>query len=57
MRNSDKEKYVYKGYGITFDSVDSWSFGNDFGGNAVIFGDDNSSSSHADKRKNNFLYC
>ena len=23
VKNSDKEKYVYRGYGITFDSADS----------------------------------
>ena len=26
VKNSDKEKYVYSGYGITFDSTNSWSF-------------------------------
>ena len=55
VRNSDKEKYVYSGYEITFDSAGSWSFDNDFARNAVIFGTDNSSSSHSDNRKNNFL--
>ena len=44
--NSDKEKYVYSGYGITFDSAVSWSFDNDFARNVIIFGADNSSSSH-----------
>ena len=33
----------------------SWSFGNDFARNVVIFSCDNSSSSHTDNRKNNFL--
>ena len=33
----------------------SWSFGNDFARNVVIFSVDNSSSSHTDNRKNNFL--
>ena len=28
-KNSDKEKYVYKVYGITFDSAGSWSFDKD----------------------------
>ena len=53
----DKEKYVYSGYGngITFDSGGSWSFDNGFVRNVIIFGVDNSSSSHADNRKNNFL--
>ena len=54
VKNSDKEKYVYSGYGITFDSGGLWSFGNDFAGNVIIFGVDNSSSSHSDNRKNNF---
>ena len=27
-KNSDKENYVYSGYGITFDSVGFWSFDN-----------------------------
>ena len=54
VKNSDKEKYVYSGYGITFDSGGSWS-DNDFARNVVIFGVDNSSASHSDNRKNNFL--
>ena len=33
----------------------SWRFGDDFARNVVIFGVDNSSSSHTDNRKNNFL--
>ena len=28
VKNSDKEKYMYSGYGITFDSGVSWSFDN-----------------------------
>ena len=32
-----------------------WIFGNDFARNAIIFGFDKSSSSHADNCKNNFL--
>ena len=46
---------MYSGYGTTFDSAGSWSFGNDFTRNDVIFGVDNSSSSDADDRKNDFL--
>ena len=53
--NSDKKKYVYSGYGITFDNAGSWSFGNDFARNIIIFGVDNSSSSHSDNHKKNFL--
>ena len=32
-----------------------WSFGNDLAKNVIVFGVDNSSSSHNDKLKNNFL--
>ena len=45
---------MYSGYGITLDSAGSWSFDNDTTRN-VIFCVDNSSSSHADNCKNNFL--
>ena len=54
VKNSDKEKYVYSGCGITFDSAGSWSFGNDFARNVIIFGVDNSSSSYSCNRKNIF---
>ena len=55
VKNSDKEKYMYSGYGITFDCASSWSFDNDFARNVIIFDFDDSSSSHPDNRKNNFL--
>ena len=55
VKISDKEKYVYCGYGVTFDSAGLWSFGNDFARNVIIFGIDKSSSSYSDNRKNNFL--
>ena len=55
LKNSDKKKYVYSGNGITFDSASSWSFDNEFARNFIIFGVDNSSSSHSDNRRNNFL--
>ena len=55
VKNSDKEKYVYSGYGITFDSESSWKFDNDFARNVKIFGVDNTSSFHSDNHKNNFL--
>ena len=55
VKNSDKEKYVYCGQRITFDSAGSWSFDNDFARNVIIFGVDNSSSSHSENRTNNFL--
>ena len=46
---------MYRSYGIAFDGADLWSFGNDILKNVVIFGADNSSSSHSDNDKNNFL--
>ena len=46
--------YVYSGYGIIFDSASSWSFNNETARNIIISSVDNSSSSHADNRKNNF---
>ena len=46
---------MYCGYGISFDSADSWSFDNEIARNVIIFGVDNSLSSQAENRKNNFL--
>ena len=54
VRNSDKEKCVYSGYGITFDGRGEWSF-NKYTTRNVIFGFDNSSSPHTDNLKNDFL--
>ena len=44
-----------RGYGIAVDGKGEWSFGNDYAKNVVIFGVDNSSSSHTDNQKNGFL--
>ena len=46
---------MYGGYRIAFDSGSSWSFDNDTAENVIFFGVDNSSSTHAVNRKNNFL--
>ena len=46
---------VYSGCRITFDIAGSWSFDNVFARDAIIFGVDNNSLSHAYKCKNNFL--
>ena len=54
VKDSDKEKYVYSGYRIAFDGKGEWSFDNDYARNVIIFGIDNSSSSHAGNL-NNFL--
>ena len=55
VKNSDKERYIYSGYGITFDCAGSWNFDIGFARNVIIFGADNSSSSHSDNCQNNFL--
>ena len=55
IKNCDKYKYAYSGYGIAFDGLDSMIFVNDVSRNVKIFGVDNSSSSHADNRQNKFL--
>ena len=35
--------------------MEEWNFGNGYARNVIIFGADNSSSSHTDDLKNNFL--
>ena len=54
-KSSDKESFVYSAYGIAFDGKRKWNFDNDYARNAIICGVDNSSSSHSDNLKNNFL--
>ena len=53
-RRAIKEN-VFNGRGIEFDGEGSWSFGNDVARNVVISGVDNTSSSHTNNDKNNFL--
>ena len=48
-------EYVYSGYGITFNGKSEWSFDNDYTRNVIILEVDNSSSSHTDSLKINFL--
>ena len=55
VKHNDKEKYVYTGYGIPFDGKGSWSFNDEFVRKVVIFGVDNSSSSHTKNLKNGLL--
>ena len=55
VKNSSKGKYIYSLNGIAFDSAGSWSFDYDFAKNVIIFGVDNSLSSHFDNCKNIFL--
>ena len=54
-KNRDKNKYVYSGYKIADDEKSEWSFDNDYARNVIIFGVDNSSSSHTNNLQNNFL--
>ena len=37
VKNSEKEKYVYYGYRLTFDNACSWSSDNDFARNVIVF--------------------
>ena len=46
---------MYSDYVIALDWRGEWSFCNDYAGNVIIFGVDNSSSSRADNLKNNFV--
>ena len=55
VKNSDQEKYVYSGYGIVFDGKCESSFGNKYARNVIVFGVDNSISSHTNNLMNNFL--
>ena len=55
VKDNYKEKYVYSGFGVVFDEDGRWSFGNDFARNVIIFGIDNSSTTHTDNLKNDFL--
>ena len=55
IKNSNKAKWVYFGYGIAFDRAVSWSFSNDFNRNGTIFGANNNSLPYSDNHKNKFL--
>ena len=37
VKNSDKEKHVYRGYGIAFDGKGEWSFNDYTARNVIIF--------------------
>ena len=53
-RNADKSKFTYNGQGIGFDVKVIWSFGNGFARSNIIFGVNNTSSSHTDNKKKTF---
>ena len=55
VRNTIKSKFTYIRQGIAFDGKCYWSFDNDYARNVVIFGFDNSSSSHTSERKKKIL--
>ena len=52
-KNSDPVKYKYEGYGICFDSIWTYSFGNEYAKNVIIFGANLKNSVHAINRANN----
>ena len=53
-KNVDTSKYSYSGYGISFDSGGSFSFGNNLNAkNVIIFGSDMLFSSHKTNQTNN----
>ena len=54
LKKSDKEKWVYSGYGIAFDGKGECSFDNDYARTVIIFKVNNSSSSQADNLKKIF---
>ena len=54
MKNTDKRKYVFSEYWITFDSSGSLRF-NDTARNVITFCVYNSSSSNSDNSKKNIL--
>ena len=51
VKNIDKIKYVYSGYGVTFHGTGLWKFGDDFARNVAFFTVDSSLPSHTDYRK------
>ena len=54
-KNNDIVKYKYSGYGIGFDRKGTFSLGNGFGKNCIIFAVDTSSSVHIDNNKKYIL--
>ena len=54
-KNSEKEKWIYGGYVVIFDSAGSLKFNKDFVRNVITFNVDKNSSSYDDNHKNNFF--
>ena len=55
IKNADVDQYKYSWYGNGFDRKVEFTFGNGFGRSSIIFGEDLSSSSHGNNKKNNIL--
>ena len=54
LKNADIHEYKYSGYGVGFDRNETFSIGNGFGKNVIIFGVDMSLSAHSDNKKKIF---
>ena len=54
-KHTDIDQYKYSGYGIRFDRKGTFSVGNRFGRNCIIFGVDMSSSVHVDNKKKRYF--
>ena len=55
-KNNDFDKYNYSGYGIGFDRKGTFSVGNRFGRNCIVFWVDMSSSVHVDNKKKDISF-
>ena len=55
MFGTIKSKFVHNSWRIAFNGEGSTSFDIDYARNVVVFGADDSSSSHTKNRKNQFL--
>ena len=55
VKNADINKYRYSGYDIRFHRSGTFSVGNGFDKNVIIFGVDMSSSVHVDNKKKDIL--
>ena len=54
-KNVDSDEQKYSGHGIGFDRKGTFSVGNGFGRNCIIFGVDMSSSVHVNSKKKYIL--
>ena len=54
-KHVDTDQHKYSGYGIGFDRIGEFSFGNGFGRNAIIFGADMGSYVHANNKNKKYF--